>query len=420
MQQKWLPISTFILATAVVTNLLLATSSRAAAVPKVHVDYKLVELPTLGGTQDSSNWVNDLGWVTGAADLPGGRNEHAYVWREGRMLDLGTLGGTNSLAWPVNNRDEVGGDSVTSTKDPFRENFCHFNIDGVFVFQEETCRGFVWLRGVMTALPTLGGNNSSVFGMNNRGQVVGVAEAGSVDPHCVSPQVLDYKPVIWQPGGGLQELQLFPGDTAGGAIAINDIGQVVGGSGNCAPLTPAASAHALLWRNGSVTYLGGFGGKMNNVPFDINNRGQIVGLSDLPGDTTSHAFLWQNGVMTDLGTLPGDFSSGAFGINDKGQVVGQSCDINFNCRAFIWQDGVMSDLNSLISHRSALFLTTGSHINERGEIAGQAFEKTSGGIPAFLAIPTNEHSAHPSTGFMLPASVRERFRQRRGLGRFGQ
>src|SRR6202030_2747774 len=99
----------------------------------------------------------------------------------------------------------------------------------------------------------------------------------------------------------------------------------------------------------------------------INNRGQVVGFSDLPGDATFHAFFWENGVMTDLGTLPGDFSSLASGINNEGQVVSTSCDQNGNCRVFLWEIGVMTDLNGLISQGSSLYLRMASDINDRGE-----------------------------------------------------
>jgi len=425
MYKRWLPTAGLILATAVAITLGYGTSSIAASFTSPMrqlagrnepVNYRLVELPTLGGAQDFANFINDRGWVTGAADLTGGQSEHAFLWRDGQMLDLGTLGGSNSLAWPVNDSGEVAGDSVTSTADPLNENFCHFNIDGVPESTDRTCLGFVWLRGAMTALPTLGGNNSQVFGINNRGQIAGTAEVRRPDPSCVLPQVLDWKPVVWGPEGEIQQLRVFTGDSVGAVVAINDVGQAVGGSGMCGPLSPAASAHPLLWQGHNVTYLGGFGGVMNNLAFGINNRGQVVGFSDLPGDTTTHAFLWQNGKMSDLGTLAGDFASFAFGINDRGQVVGQSCDINFNCRAFIWQDGVMSDLNSLINPRSALYLMLAESINAGGEIAGIAFNQSTGGVPAFAAIPAIGYGVHPSSKVNLPASVRKRLQQRSGLG----
>ncbi len=159
----------------------------------------------------------------------------------------------------------------------------------------------------MTALPTLGGNNGQAFGVNNRGQVVGIAETAIYDTSCIPPQVLDFEAVIWGPKvGQIQELPVFPGDSIAAAIAINDRGQVVGTSGTCrVPDSLALGVHAVLWQNGSVTDLGGFGGVMNNAALATNNGGAVVGISDLPGDTTTHAFLWQNGVMTDLARFRG-------------------------------------------------------------------------------------------------------------------
>ena len=420
MQTRWLSIAGALLGSAIIVTIGNGSGSLAATVPPpIHymalgtrepVNYRLVELPTLGGSQDFANWINDRGWVAGAADLAGGQSEHAFLWRDGHMLDIGTLGGTNSLAWPVNDWGEVAGDSLTSTADPLTENFCNFTIDGVPEFTDRTCLGYAWFNGKMSPLPTLGGNNDQAFGLNGWGQVVGTAEDARVDPNCMSPQVLDFDAVVWG-GGHARKLRPFTGDTIGIALAINDWGQVVGGSGSCAPINPSIAAHALLWQGDSVTHLGGFGGAMFNAAFDINNRRQVVGFSDLPGDSTTHAFLWQNGVMTDLGTLPGDFASFAFGINDQGQVVGQSCDVNFNCRAFLWQKGVMADLNDLVPPGSS-YLMLGESINARGEITGIAFDQKTGGVPAYVAVPTDRQGIHAVSRPMLPASVRSRFERK--------
>jgi probable HAF family extracellular repeat protein len=170
---------------------------------------------------------------------------------------------------------------------------------------------------------------------------------------------------------------------------------------------------------------------MNNSALSINDRGQIVGTSDLPGDTATHAVMWRDGKITDLGTLPGDYFSFAYGINDRGQVIAQSCDINFNCRAALWRNGVMTDLNALTPPGS-LYLMVAQHINDRGEITGQGFDQNSGGTPAFLAVPCDE--AHIDMGcqdaaqstdgsderprVVLPESVRNRLRQRTFVGHY--
>jgi probable HAF family extracellular repeat protein len=406
------------------------------------IHYSVINVGALGGNQGAAyGGVSNRGWVTGDANLPGNQTEHAFLWRNGVMTDLGTLGGLDSGV-PIPVKDDKGlivGGSQTSTVDPLGE----FWGAALICEAGTNCQGwqnlglaFLWKKGVMTALPTLGGNNGQAFGVNNRGQVVGIAETAIYDASCIPPQVLDFEAVIWGPKvGQIRELPVFPGDSIAAAIAINDRGQVVGTSGTCGvPDSLALGVHAVLWQNGSVTDLGGFGGVMNNAALAINNGGQVVGISDLPGDTTTHAFLWRrrryrvdrdtNGVMTDLGTLPGDALSIANDINAKGQVVGNSCDVNFNCRAFLWENGVMTDLNALIPPDSPLYLTYGGGINDRGEIAGQAFNQNTGDTPAFLAIPVAGSSAVQLGGnstprVTLPEKVRKGLQRRMRLGLFG-
>jgi probable HAF family extracellular repeat protein len=403
-------------------------------VSRRQIEYSVINVGALGGNQGAAyGGVNNRGWVAGDANLPGNQTEHGFLWRNGMMTDLGTLGGLGSGV-PIPVKDDKGlivGGAQTSTVDPLGE---FWGAAGICENSTGTqCQGwqnlglaFLWQNGVMTALPTLGGNNGQAFGVNNRGQVVGIAETAIYDASCIPPQVLDFEVVIWGPKvGQIQELPVFPGDSTAAAIAINDRGQVVGTSGICGvPDSLALGVHAVLWQNGSVTDLGSFGGVMNNAALDINNGGQVVGISDLPADTTTHAFLWRNGVMTDLGMLPGDALSTANDINAKGQVVGNSCDVNFNCRVFLWQNGVMTDLNALIPPDSPLYLTYGGGINDRGEIAGQSFNQNTGDTPAFLAIPVAGSSAVQLGGnstprVPLPEKVRKGLQRRMRLGLFG-
>lgn len=409
-----------------------APSRAAEAQSTGHARYTVVDLGTLGGASSGASTINNKGWVAGFSNLPNNQSQHAFLWRSGEITDLGTLGGPNSVVFAAlakSNRGDIAGQAETSAPDPLHENFCSFagppGFNGGL-----TCLGFLWRDGVMTALPTLGGNNAQAYGVNDRGQVVGVAETAVHDPTCVAPQVLDYEAVIWGPKAGeLHELPPLPGDRVAVAVAINEQGQVVGASLSCGPVDPGRSAHAVLWEHGSVTNLGSLGGALDNVPLAINNRGQVVGFSHLAGDVIEHAFFWGNGTMTDLGPLPGDIQSFASAIDEQGDVIGTSCDVNFNCRAVMWQHGVVVDLNTLIASGSTLSLIGGADINDRGEIAGQGFDPRTGDTPAFLAIPNSAEDAAGLTAervqstarteTTLPENVRRALRQRLRHGRLG-
>lgn len=379
------------------------------------VSYTIKILRGIGGTASSANGVNNRGWITGWSTLSGSMNpEHEMLWVGKRKFDFGTLGGPSSdSAFPKKgNTKDVPGLSETSTKDPLGEDFCYFGTG-------YTCRGTDWRDGDLDSLPTLGGNNSIAIGNNDRGQIVGVSETATKDPNCIAPQVLDFEAVLWEARSHrVKELPPLSGDTVAVATAINNRGDTVGGSGpTCATLTPALSLHPLLWKDGRRILLPTLGGTMNNVPYMINEGGEMAGTANISGDATTHAVLWRNSkVIKDLGTLPGDLSSGASSMNDKEQLVGQSCDASYNCRGFIWQNGVMTDLNTLISGGSRYFVVTANDINDDGVIVGQAYDTKSGATPAFEAIPTSDGAPlmrNANAAVVLPASVREQLRRRR-------
>ncbi len=375
--------------------------------------YTVIDLGTLGGTFSETGGISDSGWVQGDSSLPGDIYEHAYLWRNGVMTDLGTLGGPDSWSGLGTN---IWGDGVgfaeTTTPDPLNENWCG---------ADDICLPYLWRSDLqkMIALPLLGGNNGYSSGVNDFRQVVGFAETATTDPTC--PPNLQTMPAFWQ-NGKVRALPLFPGDPDGVAYAINDWGQAVGYSGNC-----SWTLHALLWQNGKATYLGSLGGTIRDRAWGINNLGQVVGYSGLPGNTLWHAFLWQKGVMTDLGTLSGDVSSEAWSVNIEGQVVGWSgnacgCII----RGFLWQNGVMTDLNTLIPANSPLYLTLAYGINDEGQIVGIGTTST-GETHAFLATPSYGEAESESATMAasterpkvnLPENVRKMLQRRARIDGF--
>jgi probable HAF family extracellular repeat protein len=253
--------------------------------------------------------------------------------------------------------------------------------------------GFIWENGKMRGLPTLGGNNGFATGANSRGQIVGWAENTVHDPTCVPPQQLQFRPVIYGPKSNqIRELPLEAGDTSGAATAINEQGHIVGISGICDQAVGRYTArHAVLWdKKGKVTDIGNLGAPFWNTPTNINQRGDVVGFAGAPNDPDGNflqAFIWteKDGIQP-LGFLPGDVHSEAYGINERRQVVGLSCDADGNCRAFIWESGVMRDLNDFKQASYTARLEQARDINEAGEIAGRSLD-AAGVRRAFLAVP---------------------------------
>lgn len=400
----------------------LAIPLRLGAQP---VKYTVTDLGPPNNPSSSANWLDNFGMVTGVATAADG-SQHAVIWLQGAMTDIAKpgLGGPNSGGGSVNDFGQILGGAETSSKDPNKENFCGYGT-GL------QCLAFVWqFGGTMTALPTLGGTNASWGAMNNVGEVAGIAETNHKDPACpgtvaingTGPQVLDFEAVIWGPNPGqIRALSPLPGDTVSMAFGINDHGQAVGTSGTCAnTVLPgfAAAPHAVLWeKDGSVQDLGNLGGTVNtailgpgNVPFVINNRGEVTGQSTLAGNATFHPFLWSRATgMLDLGVLPGDLVGAGLGMNNNGDIVGASVSApgpaSGNPRAFLWRQGVMSDLNALIPANSPLYLLNACAINDAGVIVGVGVTDT-GDVHGFLATPAVSEIGENINAFASKAPAR--------------
>jgi probable HAF family extracellular repeat protein len=397
--------------------------------PAKHHHYKLIDMGTFGGptsgveetaplftsTGDINNRemigtsttsIPTTGTSSGFACPGSGLVAHAFVWRMGIVTDLGTLAGSANCsgASAINAKGVIVGQAEIDEIDPL----LGFN----------QAHAVQWEDGRMTDLGTLGGYESIATDINHRGLVVGLATNAVPDPLACFGAGARCRAALWR-HGAIQDLGSLGGPEAA-AILINERDQIVGvANTDSAPSLGcilARTTHPFLWENDRMTDLGTLGGTCA-IPLGLNNRSQVVGIANLPGDSTSHAFLWpgaggkiqdlgtlggsfsdayvindageavgdagdisdraiavvwKNGVMINLGLLNGDCASSARSVNSKGQIVGYSstpCDFMGVRRAVLWEDGSMVDLNTLIRPGSGMRVALAETINDRGEIA---------------------------------------------------
>jgi probable HAF family extracellular repeat protein len=174
---------------------------------------------------------------------------------------------------------------------------------------------------------------------------------------------------------------------------LNERGQAIGTS----MLAGDESWHAFLWENGKMVDLGTLGGE-SSESLAINEQGWIVGRSDYSPDSPDHhAVLWfgRKGKQ-DLGVVAPCHNSTATAVNSRGFVVGGlgGCtddpgDLGFSS-AFVWRPGRrMADLNSLVIAGSNMHIEFATGINDRGEIAANAYLPT-GEIHGILLVPVTK------------------------------
>ena len=182
------------------------------------------------------------------------------------------------------------------------------------------------------------------------------------------------------------------GDFGGTCTLVSDLnnrGEIVGSSF----LPGDQQERPFLWRDGRMIDLGTFGGRFA-APIAINDQGSAVGLLTLPPDDhVFHATLWKGGQVFDLGALGPDECSLASAVNARGQVVGLSGDCTFDdptLRAVISEDGKpVVDLNTLIPANSRVQLRNATYINDRGEIAAIGWFPDGHHMPVLL-VPCRE------------------------------
>jgi probable HAF family extracellular repeat protein len=324
----------------------LPAATAVAAPAAAATTYTITDLGSLGYGVSDGLAINANGQVTGYSYLStqiqvscpprqyGQQKKcyihpyHAFLYSNGTMDDLGTLGGTNSQGLGINLSGQVVGLADTKTGSS----------------------SFLWNGKTMTDLGPMG-----AYAINDSSQIVGAC--GSPSHAC-----LDVNGTITQLPDPSN-----PAITHCSASAINNNGQM---AGTCDDTS--SYLHAVLWQNGTATDLGTFGGPQATAAA-INNNGQVVGWAQTSTDA-DHGFLYNNGTMTDLGL---NFFPAA--INDNDVIIGGDQ---------IYSGGTLQNLNNLIPAGSPYQIRSATAINNNGQIVANAYDTTTNQTHALLLNPS--------------------------------
>lgn len=317
----------------------IAAHAAFAPVVSAQVQYTMTEIGDPQASYTALGGINNNGEIAGLSDW------RPFLWRNGELLDLSSVLGDNVSPEGINDLGQITGR------------------------YEGPSYGFLYTDGVVTDLGVVKNSFSSdPDDVNNLGEVVFVALVFPWD----QPGTYYHWSYIYR-NGTYEKVPTLGGDYSR-AYAINDSGVVAGG----ATLKGESQSHAIIYKNGQVTDLGTLGGP-NSLAYDINEAGTVTGRAQIAGTLDDHAFLsYPIGTgrrMIDLGVLPGaGRRSYGEAVNNLNQVVGGS-EVNAQTHeqvAFIYTDGKMWNLNKLIHPRDPLYgqvwLTSAHGINDSGWI----------------------------------------------------
>lgn len=248
--------------------------------------YETIVIISPGG-EVSPVAINNNGEAAGYYEVGvEGSSSHAFFWSEAEgIIDLGTLGGTDSFAYDINDKGQVVGTAKDS--------------NGVN-------RGFMWTKqDGMVDLGTFDGVGCTLYGINNHGQIVGQSRLAG----------LGTVVFVREPDGSVIDVGLpskkgcFPRD-------INDKGQVVG------KYSLNGKGHAFYWdsKEGTI-YIAEENGPSSDA-LGINNDGQVVGNVFEPKINNYVGFTWSKDEGLKKLTLS-DVESSANTINDAGEITGK-------------------------------------------------------------------------------------------------
>ena len=280
--------------------------------PEVHAviahGNRLIDLGTLGGNESWASSINDEGQVAGYASnttadsylkntnlYPSATQVNAVIWQGGKVRDLGTLGGPDSIGSFINNHGQVAGWSFTNGKP---------NSDS----KVPTLDPFLWENGHMIDLGTLGGDVGFSNWMNDSGEVVGFSETAKDK---------SAQPFLWD-GRRMIDLGTL-GGAGGSANWINDNGDVAG-----AAQLSDGDWNGVLWTHGKTIDLPPVDGTPQAIANSLNDQNEVVGSAEDTKFNNLDAVLWTAGSAYDLNALIAPSAlhlKEAFYISDNGEIA---------------------------------------------------------------------------------------------------
>ena len=221
------------------------------------------------------------------------------------MIDLGTFGGTRASAGSVNDEGSVTGRADTTG-----------NLGRVFVWDART--GGLRNLGPLEAIA-----------INNARTVVGLSLTG------VARWLYDSSSEQWS-----APQALVGGNPSAGVSDINQLGQIVGAADS---IVPGVGGGPALWQSPTqITPLDPTGRWPGGGAMAINNGGQVVGYGRRGGVDTG--WVWvpdvPNGSVGRIVVLPAFTSAPSYraaGINDAGDIVGWAVDSRGTEYALLWR-----------------------------------------------------------------------------------
>ena len=243
-------------------------------------NYKVIDVGSLGGPTSGFNFnsriINRKSVAVGGADTGtfdpncACNVSHGFRWEDGLLTDLGPLpGGANTFAIAINSRGAVAGIPEKGVIDP---------IVGAPAFV-----AMVWKNGRIIDLGTLGGSFSLPNDINSRGQAAGGAENTIPDPDNLGgaviglPSPTQWHAALWQ-NGEIQDLGALGEGSDSFALFVNEHSQVAGFSYTSSivnPDTGIPTVDPFLWDNGQMVDLGTLGGVFGTVS-GLNNRTRLA------------------------------------------------------------------------------------------------------------------------------------------------